>query len=68
MGLPGAGKSTVLKGVGGEVKQVNYGTLMIEIAKEKFGVGERDGMRNLPVGQQKEVQAEVAERLSKEEG
>jgi adenylate kinase len=68
MGLPGAGKSTVLKGVGGEVKQVNYGTLMFEIAKEKFGVGERDGMRKLPVGQQKEVQAEVAERLSKEEG
>jgi adenylate kinase len=68
MGLPGAGKSTVLKGVRGEVKQVNYGTLMFEIAKEKFGIADRDQMRRLPVENQKQVQAEVAERLSKEEG
>lgn len=68
MGLPGAGKSTVLKGVEGEVKQVNYGTLMFEIAKEKFGVEDRDRMRKLPVENQKEVQAEVAQRLSNEGG
>ncbi len=68
MGLPGAGKSTVLKGIEGEVKQVNYGTLMFGIAKEKFGVTERDAMRKLPLESQKEVQAAVAEKLSNENG
>lgn len=68
MGLPGAGKSTVLKGIGEGVKQINYGTLMFAIAKEKFGVEERDGMRKLPVEKQKEVQAAVAEKLSGEGG
>jgi adenylate kinase len=68
MGLPGAGKSTVLKGIQGNVKQVNYGTLMFEIAKEKFGIAERDQMRKLPVENQKEVQAEVAHRLAGEGG
>jgi adenylate kinase len=68
MGLPGAGKSTVLKGISSGVKQVNYGTLMFGIAKEKFGVADRDAMRKLPIESQKEVQAAVAERLATEEG
>jgi len=68
MGLPGAGKSTVMKGVSAEVKMLNYGTLMFEIAKEKFGISNRDEIRKLPVGQQKEVQAAVAEKLASEEG
>ena len=68
MGLPGAGKSTVLRGIASDVKVLNYGTLMFEIAKEKFGIGDRDQIRKLPVGQQREVQAAVAERLSSEEG
>lgn len=68
MGVPGAGKSTVLKGLGEEFRLINYGTLMLEIAKEKFGVAHRDEIRKLPVGQQKEVQGAVAERLSTEEG
>ena len=63
MGVPGAGKSSVLAGIKGH-EIVNYGTLMFEIAKEKFGIGDRDQMRKLPIGQQKEVQATVAERLS----
>jgi len=69
MGLPGAGKSTVLRGAATEdTKVLNYGTLMFEIAKEKFGISNRDEIRKLPLSQQKEVQAEVAERLSGEEG
>ncbi|MBD3398537.1 adenylate kinase [Candidatus Micrarchaeota archaeon] len=68
MGLPGAGKSTVMKGVSADVKMLNYGTLMFEIAKEKFGISNRDKIRKLPVGQQKEVQAAVAEKLSSESG
>jgi len=68
MGLPGAGKSTVMKGVSADVKMLNYGTLMFEIAKEKFGISNRDEIRKLPVGQQKEVQAAVAEKLASESG
>ena len=68
MGLPGAGKSTVLKGISAGFKQLNYGTLMLQIAKKKFGILDRDQIRKLQVKEQKEVQAAVAEQLSREEG
>ncbi|MEW5997074.1 MAG: adenylate kinase [Candidatus Micrarchaeota archaeon] len=98
MGLPGAGKSSVLAGIEGMVtpqsdraglrgsgaewpqgafgthsevsgwKTLNYGTLMFEIAKERFGLSHRDELRRLPVEKQKKVQEEVALRLSKERG
>ena len=69
MGLPGAGKSTVLKGALPEnSKMFNYGTLMFEIAKERFGVDNRDHIRKLPLNQQKEIQRAVAEKLSDETG
>ncbi len=68
MGLPGAGKSTVLEGLSADVKQINYGTMMFDIAKEKFGIENRDDMRKLPVENQKEVQEAVAEKLSREGG
>lgn len=64
MGLPGAGKSTVLQGLKTDFRIVNYGDLMFEIEKEKFGVKDRDDMRKLPIGKQKEVQRLVAEKLS----
>lgn len=69
MGLPGAGKSSVLSGAEGTgYSFLNYGTLMFEIAKERFGISHRDEMRRLPVGQQKQVQEAVAARLSSEKG
>lgn len=68
MGLPGAGKSTVLKGVKSEHRVLNYGDLMFEIEKEKYDIKDRDEMRKLPVEKQKEVQKLVAEKLSKETG
>ncbi len=67
MGLPGAGKSTVLavaKDKGWEV--VNYGDLMMEIAKEKHGVADRDNLRKLPAAKQKAIQKEVGEKLARE--
>jgi len=71
MGLPGAGKSTVLD----RVKQLqpdynfkNYGDLMFEIEKEKYGIKHRDEMRKIPVEDQKKVQKMVVERLAKEKG
>lgn len=68
MGLPGAGKSTVLKGVEGDHKVVNFGDLMLEIEKEKFGVKGRDEMRKLPIEKQNEAQRLVYERLSSMDG
>ena len=71
MGLPGAGKTTVLNGAQkkhSEYKILNYGTLMFEIAREKFKLTNRDEIRKMTAEQQKKVQAEVGKRLSKEKG
>jgi adenylate kinase len=65
MGLPGAGKSTVLqvaKEAGWTV--VNYGDMMMEIANEKYGVTDRDQLRKLPDIKQKTVQELVASKLA----
>jgi adenylate kinase len=68
MGLPGAGKSTVLKGVESDYELVNFGDLMLEVEKEKFGVKNRDEMRRLPIEKQDEAQRLVYEKLSKMDG
>ena len=68
MGLPGAGKSTVLNGLKTDYKILNYGDLMFEIEKEKFGIENRDQMRTIPIEKQREVQKLVAEKLAAEAG
>ncbi|MEM4209502.1 MAG: adenylate kinase [Candidatus Anstonellaceae archaeon] len=60
MGLPGAGKSTVLEiasQMGWEI--INYGSAMFEIAQKKFKISHRDEIRKLPISAQKEIQKEV---------
>ncbi len=68
MGVPGAGKTTVLKGLKTDYKTVNYGDLMLEIEKKEFGVKDRDDMRKLPIEKQKLAQKMVAEALAKMKG
>lgn len=69
MGLPGAGKSTVLAAAEGSgYKMLNYGTEMLEIAKGKFGVTDRDMLRKLTPEQQSVVQRMVGEKLAHEKG
>lgn len=71
MGVPGVGKSSVLNGIRQrkpDYSIVNYGDLMLEIFREKYGVQNRDEMRKAPVSQQKAVQKAVALKLSKMEG
>lgn len=68
MGVPGAGKTTVLQGLKGNVRVLNYGTLMFEVAKDRYGLANRDEIRTLPVEKQRIVQKEVAEKLSHEKG
>lgn len=67
MGVPGAGKSTVLAVAKEEGWTVlNYGDMMMEIAKN-YGVNDRDQLRKLPAEKQKAIQKEVGEKLAKEE-
>ena len=68
MGVPGAGKTTVLKGLESDYEIVNYGDLMLEIEKKEFGIKDRDEMRKLPIEKQKMAQKMVAEHLAKMEG
>lgn len=68
MGVPGVGKTSVLKGAAEkkpEYRIVNYGDLMLEIFGEKYEIQNRDEMRKAPVAQQKAVQKAVAQKLSK---
>ncbi len=67
VGLPGAGKSTVLskfKEKNSEWRIIVYGTLMFEIAKE-FGINDRDEMRKSSLELQRKIQKRVGEELSK---
>lgn len=68
MGVPGAGKTTVLKGLKSDYEVVNYGDLMLEIEKKEFGIKDRDEMRKLPIEKQKLAQKMVAEILAKMDG
>ncbi len=69
LGLPGSGKSTIMSSLKNSTyKRINYGDLMFEIGKSKFGVASRDLLRTLPAEKQKEIQAQVAISLSKETG
>ncbi|MBM3229459.1 adenylate kinase [Candidatus Parvarchaeota archaeon] len=65
LGLPGVGKSTVLEGIAQAAgyKSVNYGTMMLEIAKRDFGVEHRDKIRALDAQAQAKIQAAVAKEL-----
>lgn len=68
MGVPGAGKTTVLKGLKTDYRIVNYGDLMLEIEKKEFGIKDRDEMRKLPIEKQKLAQKLVAEALAEMQG
>ena len=71
MGLPGAGKTTVLVALAkkrNDYKILNYGDLMLEIEKEQGWVKNRDEMRKLPIEKQKIAQGLVAKKLAKEKG
>ncbi|MGV8177068.1 MAG: adenylate kinase [Candidatus Bilamarchaeaceae archaeon] len=68
MGLPGAGKSTVLEKAKGEYSVLNYGTLLLEIWKKEYGITDRDQIRVQPVEKQREAQKAVGKFLGKQKG
>ncbi len=47
-GTPGAGKTTVLSGIHGKHTLLNIGTLMFEIAHERYKIKDRDEIRAMP--------------------
>jgi len=68
-GIPGVGKTTVMKRAaeGIEIEFVTFGTVMIELAKEMGYVENRDDMRKLSLQQQKELQIKSAEKVAQME-
>ena len=65
-GIPGVGKTTVMKRAakGLDMEFVTFGTVMIDIAKEMGLVKDRDEMRKLTLEQQKELQIRSAEKVA----
>lgn len=64
-GIPGSGSTTVLKGAlkNLDYVHVNYGDVMLEIARKMALVENRDSMRKLSPDVQKEVQKEAAKSI-----
>ncbi len=66
--LSGSGKTTIMNLIRQrlpDVKIVNYGDVMFEIAKQRFGVQHRDEMRKkIPVEEYRKIQEEAAEYIA----
>ncbi len=66
-GVPGAGKTTVINKLKEVLKEdvfvVNFGTVMIDIAKERFGITDRDAMRKLSRVKQNELQLAAIDKI-----
>jgi adenylate kinase len=65
-GIPGVGKTTVMKQAaeGLDIEFVTFGSVMIDIAKEMGFVKDRDEMRKLTLEQQKDLQIHSAEKVA----
>ena len=65
-GIPGVGKTTVMKKAakGMDIQFVTFGTVMIDIAKETGLAKDRDEMRGLSLEQQKQLQIKTAEKVA----
>ncbi len=68
-GVPGVGKTSILNEVSARAGYpvVNYGTLMLEVARERGLVEHRDEMRKLPVDVQRDLQKIAAEKIARME-
>ncbi|MBR9680886.1 MAG: adenylate kinase [Candidatus Altiarchaeota archaeon] len=70
VGIPGTGKTSVAKGlVPHGWKVVGFGSIMFEIAKEKYGITHRDKLRtDISVKDYRILQDEAATKISKMKG
>ena len=72
VGIPGVGKSSVVNKIVELLEKnqkncqvVNFGTMMFEQAKKTLGVKTRDDIRKLPVEDQRVLQKQAAEHISR---
>lgn len=70
-GVPGVGKSTVvaealekLRAAGLGYELINYGDVMLELARRRAGVFDRDEMRRLPADVYRDIQRGAAEWIA----
>ena len=70
-GIPGVGKTTVInialkyaKMESFDITTLVYGTIMMEVAKDKFNVNHRDDLRKLNADDQKTIQRMASERIA----
>lgn len=70
-GVPGVGKTTVInkaleyaKGQGVQYNLYTYGSVMMEIAREKFNVQNRDNLRKLDPKIQRAIQKEAGYKIA----
>ncbi|MHA2379745.1 MAG: adenylate kinase [Candidatus Thorarchaeota archaeon] len=71
-GIPGVGKTTVIDTAvemvksqhGEEVRVLNIGTAMFEVASEKGLIKDRDDLRKMPTAKQREVQRMAGEVIA----
>jgi len=65
MGLPGVGKSSILRGAleGRNIKVINYGDVAIDVAKSKKLTTDRDALISLPVKEHLKLQDSVVAKL-----
>lgn len=70
IGVPGVGKTTILKRTLeklGNYKETNFGTEMLKAGKEKGLVKNRDQLRNLPPKKEKKLQLKAVKQIKKEQ-
>ena len=67
-GIPGSGSTTVLKNTLKEIKYIhlNYGDMMIKIAKDKKIAEDRDELRKLSPEIQKKIQKDAAKAIKEQ--
>ena len=70
--VPGTGKTStlqLLRKMKPDIKIVNFGDFMFEIAREKYGIKDRDEMRKkLSLEEYRELQLEAAKRIAEIKG
>ena len=71
-GVPGSGKTTVVKGALKKLKArgitydiLNYGDIMLELMRELEGINDRDEMRKVSTDRYREIQREAARRIAR---
>ena len=66
LGIKAVGKSRViaeLNGLGAGIREVSYGDVMLEIAKEEEGIKDREEIAKLPAAKQNAIRDAAAKRI-----